>query len=759
MKNNPEPRDIPVFIRKLLPASFRKAPAIAWSGAFFICLLIILLNQGTSHNVAGTIDDFEVGRVADRDVIAERSLTFRDERATSLRIAAQERLVPAVFYYSHAVTERLQGNWDQFADLVISLSEEAAALAAGEYPDEVDPMEVFRLAIQAEFPGYFPDDVLDLLYESGDQQGLLQSSTAVLDAVLEMGIFYIPPTGLERLNPEVLELIRHLPGRIEQERLFLDSVITRDTAAEAAAAHFVAGHHPPMQALLSTELLRPFLRENVFFSMENTALRVAEIRATTEPVMRTVEQGDRVIKRGFIITEDEVADLAALRMTFPVNDARTVFADIIFLLLLFGLLCYFCGSRTIGRSLRDSEVYLLSGLSALYIAGSVFMRNLPIGNFPVSVLVPTALVMMLPAILVHPRLALVLAMGLPLGAFLTGSFDIASYVFALASGVVAAYALQGAEKRMDLIKAGLVIAAANILAMIAVLLWQRFPAAAYPQALFWAAFNGIASGMLVLGLLPLLENALNASTSFRLIELSDLNAPIMRRLFTTAPGTYSHSVLVANLAETACLDINADPLLARVGAYYHDLGKMENPDYFVENQTDYNRHDGIAPRLSATVIRSHVKLGVEKARQLRLPGEVIDIIGEHHGNSVITWFYDKAVKQEDKNKRNAQVNTEDFCYPGTPPRSRESAVVMLADVSEAAVRTLDKPTAVKIEKFIQSLFEKKVESGQLSQSELTFRELEVIKNAFVRVLVAYHHSRIEYPKADSAVGSEETGKA
>jgi putative nucleotidyltransferase with HDIG domain len=300
---------------------------------------------------------------------------------------------------------------------------------------------------------------------------------------------------------------------------------------------------------------------------------------------------------------------------------------------------------------------------------------------------------------------------------------------------------------MDLVKAGLLIAAANIVAMIAILLWQRSAAGVYPSSVFWGAFNGVASGMLVLGLLPPLEHALNAVTNFRLIELSDLNAPILRRLFTMAPGTYSHSIMVANLAEAACQDIGANPLLARVGAYYHDLGKMENPGYFVENQTDHNPHDDMAPRLSATVIRSHVKLGVEKARQLGLPQKVIDMIEEHHGNSVITWFYSKALNQRDAKK--TSVNIEDFCYPGNPPRSKESAVVMLADVAEAAARTISKPTATKIEKLIQELFANKVENSQLAQSELSFRDLEAIKNAFVRVLAGYYHSRIEYPKIEN----------
>ncbi len=294
---------------------------------------------------------------------------------------------------------------------------------------------------------------------------------------------------------------------------------------------------------------------------------------------------------------------------------------------------------------------------------------------------------------------------------------------------------------MDLVKAGALIALAQLVAAAGVLLADRSDAAAYPATLFWAAFNGFACGMAVLGFLPLLEQALNAATTFRLIELSDLNSPVLKRLLTVAPGTYSHSVTVANLAESACREIGANALVARVGGYYHDIGKMDQPDYFIENQAAYNKHDELAPRLSATVIRSHVKVGIEKARRLGLPKEVVDIIAEHHGNSVISWFYNEALKRED------QVNADDFAYPGTPPRTRESAVVMLADTVEAAVRTLKKPTMSRLDKFVQELIMSKFEQGQLSESELTFRDLETIKNAFVRILAGHYHSRIEYPKA------------
>ena len=757
MKNNPEHRSIPAIIRMQLSSSVKTRPALAWLTAFFLCLVVILVNLNSSRLYKGKVEEFEVGRVADRDVIADQPVTYVDEKATQLRIEAEEHLVPAVFQYSYKITEELRNQWRQFVTL------------AGTISGDVHSRETYRLSLHSGFPGTLNDDVLDQLYRSQDRQQLLKNGTAVLDALLGTGIYSMPQTGLENLNPDVVELLRQSGSRIEQERVPLRNIVTRDNIAEAVVSKVAVGSYAPLFSQIAFRLLSPFLRENVFYSPDDTEKSLAATKAAVPPVMRSIQQGKRIIKKGFIITEDEVAELRALKTTRPGNDLPTVFSVVIFLLLVFGVLYYFSSRRIIGRDLTDREAYLVSGLSALYIAGSVLVKNISMESMPVSVLVPTALVIMLPSILIHSRLALVLAMVLPLGAFLTESFDTASFAFAVVSGVVASYTLQGAEKRMDLVKAGLIIAAANITAMTAVLLSLHSPAGVYPQTLFWAAFNGLASGMLVLGFLPPLEHALNAATNFRLIELSDLNAPILRRLFTTAPGTYSHSIMVANLAETACQDIGANPLLARVGAYYHDLGKMENPDYFVENQTDHNRHDDIAPSLSATVIRSHVKLGVEKARQLGLPQAVIDIIAEHHGDSVITWFYNKALQQEeakvasaktagaktaDGDSKKSAVSAGDFLYPGDPPHSRESAVVMLADVTEAAVRTLQKPNAVRLERFIQELIAGKVEHGQLAQSELTFRDLETIKNAFIRVLMGYYHSRIEYPRADAPNNSK-----
>jgi len=430
-----------------------------------------------------------------------------------------------------------------------------------------------------------------------------------------------------------------------------------------------------------------------------------------------------------------------------INDLRHILGTVFLVLLIYVIYILLQESSILGKVLNNRECYLLSFLTGFYIIGAVLLANLSPGpkSFYVALAVPTGLFIMLLAVFMGKRLSMIMAIALPLGAYFAGAFDNHSYIIALVSGAAATTVLYKAQNRMSLIKAGLIIAIANCFAVIVVLLICQANLSDYPAPLFWAALNGIACGMLTLGFLPPLEHALNAVTPFRLMELSDLNAPLLRKLFTTAPGTYSHSLMVANLAEQACQDIcyqgsYANAMLARVGAYYHDIGKIENPDYFVENQTDHNRHDEIAPRLSATIIRSHVKLGVEKANSLGLPKDVIAIIAEHHGNSIISWFYNKATEQE------ATVNSEDFSYPGSPPRSKESAIVMLADVTEAAVRTLTKPTAPKIEKFIQQLFEAKIDHGQLSESDLSFRDLETIKKSFVRTLAGYYHTRIEYPK-------------
>jgi putative nucleotidyltransferase with HDIG domain len=268
------------------------------------------------------------------------------------------------------------------------------------------------------------------------------------------------------------------------------------------------------------------------------------------------------------------------------------------------------------------------------------------------------------------------------------------------------------------------------------------------SAVLGGAANGFGSGLLVLGFLPLLEHVLNAPTRFRLLELSDLNAPIFKKMLNQATGTYNHSLTVASLAESACNAIGANALLARVGAYYHDIGKVDQAEYFIENQSGSNRHDSLKPNLSAAIIKSHVKIGIEKGRELGLPEEVIDFIAQHHGKGLITYFYHRALDADHEGAQ-APVSLDDYSYPGERPDSKESAVVMLADVVEAATRALKRPTAAKLERVVWQIILERFHSGELNRSPLQFQELERIKRSFVQVLAGHFHSRIEYPRARS----------
>ncbi len=258
----------------------------------------------------------------------------------------------------------------------------------------------------------------------------------------------------------------------------------------------------------------------------------------------------------------------------------------------------------------------------------------------------------------------------------------------------------------------------------------------------YGLFNGFISTILTMGLLPIFESFFDVTTDITLLELSDLNRPLLKRLSLEAPGTYHHSIIVGNLAEAGAKSIGAKSLLARVGAYYHDIGKVEKPEYFVENQMGAkSKHEKLTPSMSALILESHVKEGIEVAKRANLPQAVIDFIGQHHGTTLMSYFYNKALE------RGAGQNLRDeYRYPGPKPRSKEAAIVMLADAVEAASRSLDDPKPSRLKSVIKKIIDSKLQSGELADSNLTFSELSAIEQAFLPVLISMFHPRVEYPE-------------
>ncbi|MCL2190535.1 MAG: HDIG domain-containing protein, partial [Treponema sp.] len=552
----------------------RRLPALACLASFVASVLATITFVNLESEWQWAHGEFEAGMVADRDVVAGYPLSYVDEDATRLRMEAQRSLVPAVFLYAPHATREALGAWEEFNDFADGLEGQGMSLA------------LMQLTVQAEYPGFFAPQAVVSFLSAPDRAAFRGYGREVLGAVLSRRVFALGGADLGNYNPDVVELLTLLGYRAERERIRRDAAVSMQNAGAALMQAAEALSLPPAFAGLAPALLLPFVRENAAFSPEDTQMRVAETMERVPAVVRTIEQGQRIIRQGFVITQQDMQDLYALRAALPMQAPRNHAGKILLLALLYVLFILLQGRPVLGKELPDGQSCLLFVLLFLYLAGAGLTRSLTPGDLPVSLFFPTALMVMIPAVFMGHLAAFALALAFPLSAVIVGFFDVPSYVFALVSGLAASVVFRKAEKRMDLIKAGMKIAGANCLAVIVILLMRAADFSAYPPMMAWAVLNGVVAGMLMLGVLPPLEYFLNAATTFRLIELSDLNAPILRKLFTTAPGTYSHSVMVATLAEQACQDIGANALLARVGAYYHDIGKMENPDYFVENQTD-----------------------------------------------------------------------------------------------------------------------------------------------------------------------------
>ncbi|MDH4027314.1 MAG: HDIG domain-containing protein [Nitrospirota bacterium] len=328
-------------------------------------------------------------------------------------------------------------------------------------------------------------------------------------------------------------------------------------------------------------------------------------------------------------------------------------------------------------------------------------------------------------------------------------------IFVFASGLTAAFGVIRCKKRSAIWRAGLSVSLISVLTVLLIFFFKEQLFSIDPLVAASAAFiNGIAVTTMVSALLPLFEYSFKITTDISLLELVDLNQPLMRELLVEAPGTYHHSIIVGTLAETAAEAVGVNPLLARVSAYYHDIGKIKMPDYFIENQiASVSKHEKLAPRMSSLILLSHVKEGVELAKKYKLPQAIIDIIQQHHGTSVQTFFYQKAKEQHDAA---TPLTEEDFRYPGPKPQSRVAALVLMADAVEAASRVLTDTTPARVSLLVDRIINHCFIDGQLDNCELTFKDIREIRSHFVYLLTSMYHKRINYPGFE--IANENTPK-
>ncbi|HAP32018.1 MAG TPA: phosphohydrolase [Firmicutes bacterium] len=501
-------------------------------------------------------------------------------------------------------------------------------------------------------------------------------------------------------------------------------------------------------------LFIPLIQANMIYNEAATEAGRRAAEQAVEPVR--ILKNSLIIQEGERVTDKHIAQLESLGLLASPFHISGYFGLLLILILVFFVVIYYI-------YLFNQEIY--ENATYISLLGLVVILTLLLGlaaRYFSGYLIPVAMGAILITVFFDSRLAVLfnIVLALSLGLLVDG--EMRFFLVTVLGGLAAIYAVSRLKQRSDLARAGLFVAAMNMLAIIAIFMLDRGFRFEYDYlrefgiALIAGIGSGLFSAVMAIGLLPFLESAFGLTTAVTLLELADPGRPLLRKLLMETPGTYHHSILVGNLAEGAAEVVGADPLLSRVAAFYHDIGKVRRPHFFVENQFGGdNPHNNISPNLSALIIRSHVKDGLELAQEEKLPLPVKEIIAQHHGNSLISFFYQKAVEQSENKGKNMQAPGEDeFRYEGPLPQTKEAAIIMLADAVEAAVRSLAHPAAGRIEGMIRRVIKEKLNDGQLDEAPLTLKDLDRIGDTFVRILSGLFHQRIEYPEKELRAGLE-----
>jgi hypothetical protein len=469
------------------------------------------------------------------------------------------------------------------------------------------------------------------------------------------------------------------------------------------------------------------------------------------PLFARVQRGEVIVAAGHRVSEKAEAVIAEIARREGIGSRLEAFTGLTLLFLLVFYLFYRDVKRYRPALLSDGKKVVLLGVlllqtvvvSRLLMAAlSLMAPPVPLHSSTVGFALPVASGAMLISLLLdfHLALAFSFIVSVFMGMAFPGDPFLPLYYFV--GSIMAALYVIRCKKRTVVIRAAFMTAVMNTAAIISIDLYQGVLMTRGGIDLLAGLAAAAVTASIVSVTVPFFEAMFDIATDIKLLELLDPNHPLMKQLLFRSPGTYHHSILIGNLAEAAAESIGENPLLARVGASYHDIGKLQKPEYFIENQrTNENKHDKLTPSMSSLIITSHVKEGVELARQYRLPSAVVDILRQHHGNSLITYFYQKAKELQP----GAVVSDQDFRYPGPRPRTKVAAIVMLADAAEAASRTLLDPTPQQIQNVVNNVITRIFLDDQLSRCDLTLKDLREIAKSFTNVLRGIYHHRIDYP--------------
>jgi len=720
---------------------------------FLLCLFITLVNAPSLFIPTPT---YRLGELANYDIKASQDILMEDQTATELKRQEVGRSALSVYDFDESsgfdVQKKIQLGFQIMRE---NLKKQAAGEMETGKEERRKLEKIWGIEIT---PAEFEALIQDRFSESFEN-GLIH----LVQSVLTIGVVNSKVTLMNEQGKGII--VRKLPSkqefRIYEIERFPDLDEARDRI-EKRSAYLLVGKKRGWRPL-AVGLAQKIITPNLSFNKTETENRISQAVQEIHPILFQIKKGEVIVREGEKITE---AHLTKIQKATPTKKGAEALVTSLGLALLWGLFIYAVYQATmkvgliLSGNLRDL-VFLTSLLAIAFISirTAYYLAQILVSGLswihPQSVLlaIPIAAAPMMTSLVLGPIPALLLGL---VQAFLTvlfweGASEFALY-FAIA-GLWSSLARNTCHNRWDLIRMGFILGLINMAGVLALqMMHGKLIYLETPINLFFGFLGGIFTGIVVTGFSPLVEKIFGYTTDMTLLERANMDQPLLRDLMVQAPGTYHHSIIVGNMVEAAAEAIGANALLARVSAYYHDIGKIQKPLYFIENQMGgENKHEKLAPSMSSLILIAHVKDGVEMARQQKLEDSIVEIISQHHGTSLISFFYKKAV--ELKGGDPAQVSMEDFRYPGPKPQTREAGLVLLADEIEAASRTLVDPAPARIQGLVERIIQNAFVDGQLDECDLTLKDLNLISSSFNKILNGIFHHRIDYPESQTNIGT------
>lgn len=541
------------------------------------------------------------------------------------------------------------------------------------------------------------------------------------------------------------------PHTVPRERVVRERIIKPE---EQVYKEFVAPFTSPSLATLLFSLISEKLAGTPTLSYEEqfTAQRREEARSKVRDVYDTYHRGDLLVEQGQTVGEEQLALLREEHKAIQHErsfgaKARRAVSIIILVAALYALVGYFVHQHEPEIAGNIRRVIALCGL----VVASVGLARIFALQPWDAELIPVAVAAMVLAVAYNPHFAMMVTFALCLLTSLALGTGIGHFLVVMGGTAAGVLTLDEVRTRTKLIKVGATAALGYFLLTWATGLWQNQSLGLVTSDSLWRAGWGLMAGFFLGGSLPFIENSFGIVTGISLLELGDITHPLLQELVRRAPGTHNHSITVGAIAESAAERIGAHALLVRIGAYFHDIGKMLKPHYFVENQAGAaNRHANLAPAMSTLIIIGHVKDGVDLGRQHHLPEKIIDLIEQHHGTTLVEYFFHEASRRNDLNQDGTTILESAFRYPGPKPQTKEAGILMVADAVESASRTLSDPTPARLESLVRELIEKRLHDGQFDECGLTLREIGEIRESLIKSLIGIYHGRVKYPEQRTA---------